>query len=187
MRVITISGRAQVGKDSIAQALKETFDSQGIPCLIFHYADFLKKICEVCYGWDGKKDEKGRSLLQHVGTEIFRAADPDIWVDMMLCFVKGISKTTKVLILPDVRFLNEAIKLKNSLYVDGVFSILVERDSYDNGLTTEQKKHPSENGMAGYDFDIVVKNDKDLQAFLAKAKEIVNYYNLSQKKEIPVI
>lgn len=187
MRVITISGKSRSGKDTIAQALKKAFDDQGTPCLIFHYADFLKKICEVCYGWDGKKDEKGRTLLQYVGTEVFRAADPDVWVDMMLCFIKGISKTTKVLILPDVRFLNEAIKLKNSLYVDGVFSILVDRSGYNNGLTSEQKKHPSENGMAGYDFDIVVKNDKDLQTFLDKTKEVVNYYNLSQKKEIPVI
>ena len=187
MRVITISGMARGGKDTMGAALVKEFAKQGVKACVFHYADMLKTVARVCYGWDGAKDEKGRQLLQNLGTEGFRAIDPDIWVEAIIPILKGLSKDFNVVVLPDVRFINEAIKLRDSMYVDGVFSIKIERDGYDNGLTEEQKKHPSENGMKGFRFDLIVKNTGTLEEFQEKASRVVDLYNLSQKKETPVI
>lgn len=175
------------GKDTLATELKGIFDRNDISCFIMHYADFLKMICTKNYGWNGEKDEKGRSLLQHVGTEVFRAADVNVWTDMMLAYIKGISKTVKVLIIPDVRFPNEIIRLRDSIYIDGIFSIVVKREQFKTSLTKEQRKHPSETALDGWEFDCIVNNDTDLKSFLSKAEKVVELYNFSQKKEIPVI
>lgn len=187
MRVITISAAAQHGKDTIAKALKEIFDNHGVPCKILHYATYLKALLVEMYGWTGQKDTEGRSLLQYVGTEIFRKNYESTWTDMMISTIRGLGDTVKVLLIPDVRFPNEIIALRDSMYVDGVFSIKVERDGFDNGLTEEQKNHPSETALNNWRFDLIVKNDKDLQSFLDKAEEIVRLYEFSQKKETPVI
>lgn len=188
MRVITISGSARHGKDSIAKAVKKVFDENGIPCEIFHYATALKGLCMDTYGWDGDKTtEFGRSILQKIGTDIYRKNHEDIWVDIMSLILRGAGNTVKVAIIPDCRFPNEIIKLRESMYVDGVFTIKVERDGFDNGLTEEQKKHPSETSLDGFQFDLIIKNDKDLRSFLDKAEEVVRLFNFSQKKETPVI
>lgn len=44
---------------------------------------FAKGVKDVAYqlGWDGKKDKKGRKVLQLIGTDIGRVLSPDIWVD----------------------------------------------------------------------------------------------------------
>lgn len=187
MRVITISAAAQHGKDTIAKAIKEVLEKNGVNTAIVHYATYLKALLTEAYGWDGQKDEKGRSLLQYVGTEVFRKNYESAWTDMMISTIRGFGNTVKVLIIPDVRFPNEIIALRDSIYVDGVFSIKVERDGFDNGLTEEQKNHPSETSLNDWHFDLIIKNDKDLDSFLKKADKVVSLFNFSQKKETPVI
>lgn len=187
MRVITISGSAQAGKTTIANALCDKLNQQGVPTVVFNYADQLKFWAERYFHWSGKKDKEGRELLQKLGTDIARKENPDVWVSIAIEFIKTFSKIFKVVIIGDARFVNEQTKIRDNMYVDGVFTIKVERDGFDNGLTEEQKKHPSETSLDGFQFDLIIKNDKDLQSFLDKADEVVRLFNFSQKKETPVI
>ena len=46
MKVITISGKAQNGKDTTAGLLKAALEADGYKVLITHYADLLKYICK---------------------------------------------------------------------------------------------------------------------------------------------
>lgn len=89
MQIISISGKAQHGKDTTASYLKESLERRGKKVLITHYGDLVKYVCAAFLGWDGKKDEAGRSLLQRVGTEYVRSKDKDYWVRfvqfMLLC------------------------------------------------------------------------------------------------------
>ena len=80
MKVITISGKAQNGKDTTAGLLKAALEADGYKVLITHYADLLKYICKQFFGWDGQKDDAGRHILQYVGTDIIRQKRPDYWV-----------------------------------------------------------------------------------------------------------
>ena len=57
MKVITISGKAQNGKDTTAGLLKAALEADGYKVLITHYADLLKYICKQFFGWDGQKDD----------------------------------------------------------------------------------------------------------------------------------
>ena len=67
MRVITISGHAQNGKDTFAKMVSEKLGKKGYRVLVTHYADLVKYICKMFFDWDGQKDDHGRELLQFVG------------------------------------------------------------------------------------------------------------------------
>jgi len=102
--VIGICGYAQVGKTTLAKALQEI-----LPHATFAlpFALPVKFIAERIFGWDGQKDERGRRLLQVVGTDAGRAYDPDIWVRIWEKeAVKSLEFGMSV-IADDVRFQNE--------------------------------------------------------------------------------
>lgn len=159
MLVITISGQAQHGKDTTARILKRRLEEEDKKVLITHYADVLKFICSNYFGWNGKKDEVGRCLLQRVGTDIVRTKDPDYWVNFMKSILSFFPDEWDVVIIPDTRFPNEILSMKESF---DVFSVHVDRGAYENGLTEEQKNHPSERALDGYEFNYDIRNDADI-------------------------
>ena len=106
MKVILISGKAQHGKDTSAIFMKEALELEGRRVLIAHYGDLVKFICEKYFGWDGKKDEKGRSLLQYVGTDVVRKQKPDFWVNFVCEVLEMFSDQWDRVIIPDCRFPN---------------------------------------------------------------------------------
>lgn len=75
MRNISLSGRARSGKDTFAKVL---IDNSGYKRLAF--ADELKRVASEYFYWDGEKDDLGRTLLQHIGTEVGRSFCEDIWL-----------------------------------------------------------------------------------------------------------
>ena len=72
LKIYAISGKAQHGKDTFAELLYQELTDKGYKVLVTHYGDLVKYICKTIFNWDGQKDEKGRHLLQYVGTDIFR-------------------------------------------------------------------------------------------------------------------
>lgn len=186
MKVVTISGAARAGKDCIAKELKELFEEDGYRVKIVHYADVLKMICTNQYGWNGEKDENGRSLLQNVGAR-FRSVDQSVWVNIMLQILKGFTADTDIVLIPDTRYRNEIIMLRDCPFLEGPFTVKVERTGFDNGLTEEQKAHPSENDLNDYRFNLVVKNDGTLEDYLKKAHRIRDYYRLKMEEATPTI
>ena len=149
--VILLSGKSGNGKDFAANILKEQLEACNKKVLVTHYADLLKYICKTFFNWDGQKDEFGRSLLQHIGTDIVRKKNPDEW-DYVL--------------IPDTRFLNEIKTMEyHCKYLDiNVFTIRINRPHYKSNLTKEQQEHPSETALDVYGFDYYINN---------KSKEMV--------------
>ena len=145
MNVICISGNAGHGKDYTANLLKENLEAKGNSVLIIHYADLLKYVCKTYLGWNGEKDEAGRTMLQQVGTEMVREYDADFWVDFVYCIVYVFKDKWDYAIIPDCRFENEVNTFRdNGWSFNTTYHIKIERPNYDNGLTEEQKKHSSE-------------------------------------------
>jgi hypothetical protein len=150
MKVITISGKAQHGKDTAATNIKARLESEGAKVLIVHFADYLKFICEKYFGWDGQKDDKGRTLLQYIGTDVGRHANDNMWAKIVLEFLKGYSDMFDYVLIPDTRFPDEIQLMKDNFKTA---TILVRRLAFDNGLSEAQKNHPSETALDFYDFD----------------------------------
>lgn len=131
IRLIGIIGHAGAGKDTVATYLQAHLDN----AYVHSYAWFLKDVCSHAFGisrdyfdnQDAKKvqDEfwhlTPREVAQYVGTEMFRAFDPDFWIkrlighiDQRLCCPEGwepyVSGDT--IIIPDTRFDNECSFIK---------------------------------------------------------------------------
>ena len=159
--IITFSGAAGSGKDAAAEifhelaGLKFVNNAPSLSCLIIRYADYLKFIATSYLGWDGVKDEAGRTLLQELGTEIVRSKYPDFWIQRVMDIVKLIGDNYKYILIPDARFSNEITSWELLGY--DVVAVNIIRDNYDNGLTDEQKAHASENSLVGFDFDVTLR------------------------------
>lgn len=161
--ILLISAKAQHGKDTFAKFVKDRVEeTEGKKVLIIKYGDILKNVCKMYYGWNGEKDEIGRTILQQVGTNLCRQNNPDVWVNCVIEIVKGLKTDFDYVCVPDTRFPNEieAWERNTNFYT---YTIRLERvdengDLFDNGLTDEQKQHPSETALDNYYFNYVVEN-----------------------------
>lgn len=145
MKLILISGKAGHGKDTLAGYLKAVMEEDDKKVLIAHYGDLLKYICKQFFGWDGYKDEKGRTLLQYVGTDVIRKKQPNYWVNFVYNLLCMFENEWDYVLIPDARFPNE---------IEGMSSfhpkhIRIIRPGF-NILTEEQQKHRSETALDDY-------------------------------------
>ena len=172
MKVICISGHARAGKDTFASYLKRllssVYNENENSVLITHYGDLVKYICTTFFGWDGKKDEAGRSMLQHIGTDVVRAQDEGFWVRFISDMLTFFPDKWNYVIIPDCRFPNEIELLRDAGY--DVTHVEIVRDDFDNELTEEQKHHPSETSLDEMIADFIVVNDGDLMDLFLSAK-----------------
>lgn len=104
--IIGLTGPAGAGKTECAKILANLYSKDNLKAKIVPLATPLKDTAKKI-GWNGKKDEKGRKLLQLLGTEIGRnLINKDIWVNM---HEKTIDNTdADIVLVDDVRFANEA-------------------------------------------------------------------------------
>ena len=163
MKVICISGKAQHGKDTTAGYLKEFLEARGKKVLITHYGDLVKYICKTFFDWDGQKDEKGRTLLQYVGTDVIRKQVPNYWVDFVCGILLLFNDEWDYVLIPDCRFPNE-ITFMQQFFDTTHIHIKRTSPGFVSPLTEEQQKHPSETALDGYPFDIGIDNCSTLDA-----------------------
>ena len=161
MKVICISGKARHGKDTVAELLADVLKENGKRVLVTHYADLLKYVCKTFFGWDGVKDEKGRELLQYVGTDKVRAVSPDYWANFVVSILSIFGDQWDYVLVPDTRFPNE-YEIYRAFGMDAMI-VRVIRPNYISTLTGQQLQHPSETAMDDYPFDVFFVNDGKLQ------------------------
>lgn len=169
LKVITISGYARHGKDTVAKFLQEQLESNGNRVLITHYADLLKYICKTFFKWNGKKDEAGRTLLQHVGTDVVRKKEPNFWVDFVADILCNFGDCWDFVIIPDTRFPNEIERLKERNL--DVVHLRVVRPDFESPLTAKQQAHSSETALDNTAPDYRIINSGDLDTLKSKIIE----------------
>ena len=169
MEILAISGHAQNGKDTVAGLLRESLKADGNRVLVTHYADLLKYMCRTFFNWDGNKDEKGRHILQYVGTDIIRKQAPDFWVDFISSVLTYFNENWDYVLIPDTRFPNEI----NKLLCNGfdVTHIRVVRPNFESSLTEEQQNHPSETALDNVNPDFYIYNEGSMEELKAKINE----------------
>jgi hypothetical protein len=172
MKIIPISGKARSGKDCTAQIISKQLTAKGYKVLIAHYGDLVKYICKMFFGWDGNKDEKGRTLLQFVGTDRVRSAYPEFWVDFIEDILTFFPNEWDYVLIPDARFPNEINRLKENGWE--CISLRVNRN-VENNLTTEQKNHPSETALDNFEFNYVISNNGDYNSLNQKVNIFIDW------------
>ena len=175
LTVCCISAKARHGKDTAAEMLKEYLEGHGQRVLITHFADLLKFICIKFFDWDGKKDEKGRTLLQYIGTGVVGAKRPGYWAEFIVDILKMFENDWDYVLIPDCRYPIEVATVKNSFKT---VTLRVERPNFDNGLTDEQKRHPSEVAMDDYFFNEILYNEGSIEDFKEKVEWFAKEYLL---------
>lgn len=180
MNIIAISGKARNGKDTFANLLKDALEEDGSSVLIAHYADAVKYVCRTFFGWDGVKDEYGRSLLQYVGTDIVRKQQPDFWVKFLSDILCMFSDEWEYVLIPDVRFPNEIEYMRRAGFP--VTHLRVTRPGFDNGLSEQQKSHPSETALDDCMPDAVIYNSGSLEDLKDSAIRWIKEYHHEEKQ-----
>lgn len=160
MQIITLSGKAQNGKDTVADIMMKKLDGKSIKIAM---ADYLKFMAKKYYGWDGKKNEKGRHILQRLGTERIREElGLDVFHVKRVCEdIKIIENKYDYVFIPDARFKNE-IHYTKAKFPYSVTTIHVERLNFESPLTKEQQNHRSERDLDDFKFDYYIKSDTGL-------------------------
>ena len=153
MKIILISGKAEAGKTTTANIIKDALEKKDQSACIVPYGQYVKDTARMLFNWDGKKDKAGRSLLQYWGTDVVRKKDPNFWVMASIDLANVIKDEFDYMIVDDCRFPNE-IDLWKCLTAYPVLTIRVIRPGHENMLTLEQRLHPSEISLDKYSFDI---------------------------------
>ena len=159
MNIVCFSGKAQHGKSTCAEILKEQLEKNGFRVVIANYGGLVKYICKEFFGWDGVKDETGRSILQYVGTDIVRERNPDYWVRFIDSIAKLFYDHWDYMIIDDARFPNELSGLKDH----DVIHARVIRPMFENSLTAEQRRHPSETSLDNSKPDVNIVNSGSMK------------------------
>lgn len=164
MKIILINGKAGHGKDTFAQLLKKEFEKKGLEGHIFHFADYLKYCCSNYLNWDGNKHTpEGRAVLQKVG-ERMRETYENFWADSLFKLIKGIFYDSDYIIIPDLRYTNEASTAFDYFSFEDIITINISRINEDGTdyvnpqMSESNKAHKSENDMAAYVFDYYITN-----------------------------
>lgn len=152
VNLVLISGKAGAGKTTISDYLFHELINK-FPDLSIEYQPLAKPVKEIAYnsfGWDGKKDEKGRRLLQVIGTEAGRAYDEDIWVKYLENYITGNLFIPNIVLVDDCRFPNEIDYFTRNFLFD-VTTIRVKRLHY--GLDWNLSSHLSETSLPEIDLE----------------------------------
>lgn len=159
-RIFLISGEARNGKDTLADIMIKKLNGKSIKIAM---ADYLKYMTNKYYGWNGEKDEKGRTILQQLGTEKIR--DDLGWdtfhVERVCQDIKVIEDRYDYIFIPDVRFKNE-MYYTMAKFPYNTTSIRIHRMNFESPLTEEQRQHRSEVDLLDFKHDFEIFSESGL-------------------------
>ena len=146
MKVILLSGKAGVGKNTYANYIRDNHT------IVMAFADFLKESAVNIAGWDGEKDNRGRRLLQVLG-DVVREYNKDRFVEIVASRINKIYEyepTISTVIITDCRYDNEVIRLRDFVYDDIDVELIELHRTYKSPLSEKNANHPSEKGISDY-------------------------------------
>ena len=148
----------------------DNLKKQGKSACIHHIADYLKYLVTTYHGWNGVKDEYGRSLLQRKG-DGSRQLRSNFWETISIHTILFLFQYFEYVIIPDVRYINEIETLSKEF--ESV-KVRINRTMPDSALTAEQLTHVSETQLDNYSsWDMVISNDGSLDELRAISTTIL--------------
>ena len=176
MQIIAFTGRKGHGKDSAAAPVLEIRNpkTQKFVWKEVNFADRVKEVCALVFDLDIEElydpvvkemklskypFETPRSILQRVGTELFRSEWPDVWTH---AWDREASKHSHV-VVTDLRFQNEYDVIRR---LWGTI-VRIERPGMD-----DSDEHQSETEMAGFQENMLILNDDSLESLHRAVLEI---------------
>lgn len=157
--VYLISGKARHGKDTLAEFMKDYYESIGKKACIMHISNYIKHFAIDYFGWDGKEETKPRTLLQELGTDVIRVkmGKELFFINRLLEDMEVLENFYDVFIVSDVRLPIEFDEIGK--HHDTV-NIHINRINYESVLSSKEQKHITETALDNYnDYDYRITND----------------------------
>lgn len=154
VNLILVSGKAGSGKTTISDYLFHELTNK-FQTLLIEYSPLakpVKAIAENAFHWDGNKDEKGRRLLQVIGTEAGREYNENIWVEYLENNVLSGLFPPNFVLVDDCRFPNEIDYFAKNFVFD-ITTIRVKREMKAIGMNLGLDNHPSETSLPELDLE----------------------------------
>lgn len=198
MKIVAVCGQLNSGKGVVSDILR--IDHGYVPMAL---ADPLKRIIQqmfkipddVLWGASHKRTGKVRSMLQELGTDFGRKYDQDIWVNLLidriqhwnkygedkcnlLPYIGSSHEWTNAVVITDLRFPNEAIKLCNQ-WATKIFKVVRPGNFDEVDASQAQRNHPSETEIDEIPENLittVLQNDQDLNHLNIIAREAICTY-----------
>jgi len=145
---IAFAGKMQVGKTTAADhlVLRHGFWKYAL-------ADPIKQIARRDFDWDGEKDERGRRLLQEIGT-VGRAYDPDLWLRRLAERLQDDAPPRAV--VDDVRLAREVAFLERLGFT--VARIVRPAHRIATATSGDRARHETEIELDDVAFDVTIDN-----------------------------
>jgi len=173
--IMLIGGRAGEGKSTFAKFCGEyLIQEKSISSVTIPFARMVKETAFEM-GWDGKKDDRGRKLLQEIG-KIGREYDLDLWANHAIDFIKDSeAEGFEYYFIDDWRFPNEGkvirehfhpvlmVRMRRPEEFHTLFGTALYNDASEASL-------PDENSY----YDYVIENSEGLDELQAKAKQFID-------------
>lgn len=175
-KIFIVGGRAKHGKDTFSAYLKDVYENNGKKVIITQLAKYIKYYAREMTGWDLSEENKPREFLQQLGTNVIRQQlkKDDLFINRMIDDIEIFSYFYDVIIISDVRLKKEINDLKK--VYPNLITIHINRPDFDNGLSEEQKNHPTEKDLDDFnDFNIEIENTT-LEKLKNTALDIYNKY-----------
>ena len=155
------SGKAGVGKSYSADLMKLMTEEYNLNSIKAPFADGVKATARFM-GWDGKKDQKGRRLLQRIG-QAGREYDEDLWVKATMDIIENSDAYPyDVVFVDDWRFPNEISYIKKNELLYKPISIRITAPERELLVGTPEYIEVSEISLDDYGkFDFHINNKKD--------------------------
>lgn len=170
--IIALAGHAGAGKDTFGKMLIDRFECLGKASQRYAFADHLKDKAEDL-GWNGVKDEKGRSLLQHLG-DVMREYHGENYFAEYTANEIVRDEDVEVAVVTDLRYKQELEALRKCAAETGNKLLTVRVVRNENILSNTQGQHSSENDLNEIAMDLIVINTGSLQDLSVTATKLVD-------------
>lgn len=177
---ILLSGKAGVGKTYWSKVLDGLLLENDYKVTKESFATGVKDTARFM-GWEGRKDDAGRRLLQDIG-RAGRLFDIDMWVKSTFRRLdESVGYPYDVVIIDDCRFRNEIDYIKKKQHLYKVVPIRINAPSREALINTDAYMDESEVDLDNFDFTYRVDNNlgKDNVKTLDELKNILELEGLS--------
>lgn len=173
VQLVLLGGKQKTGKTTsakfIAQILKVKYPTLSVEHTAL--ARPIKEIAHSVFHWDGEKDDRGRRLLQVIGTDAGREYNEDLWNEYLEGYILGGLFIPNIVLVDDWRFPNEKDYFTSRGMMFDVTTIRLYRDT---GIIDT---HPSENSLPDNKFyyDFVINNNKDFTDLYKELGSVISF------------
>lgn len=172
--IFFISGKAEAGKDTVANMMKDYMESLGEKVFILRFGDLLKYILREYYQWNGIKDLYGRSLLQNTSDKIKECCGQDFFAKFISQIINSDNEKYNMssIIISDWRYIKEYESILDNIEHKNAITIRVMWE-HENSLSDNQKNHSSETMLDDFEFMFYI-NSNTIDGKRIQQKDIID-------------